>query len=350
MPGDTTKQRRVHSSDYRRAGDPTFKGKTMALPTPASLTVNRTTGSEHPNREHPNREHPNREPPIRANRGAAPAHRPRGTTPVAAPVLPSRHRAPTGPALTDSARVGRHVRVPKTAELVAAHLRRQIVRNELVEGDALPPEAVLMEQFGVSRPTLREAFRVLESEALISVRRGAHGGARVHTPNGDVAARYAGLVLEHRGTTLADVHQAMALLEPACVRTLASATDDTRLTQLRTAHHQATVALDADPKTAHSHHGEFHQLLVDLAGNQTVTVLAAMIRHILEQTNRDEAHPLTTPDTPTDAADARDHHQTHAVLLELLDQGDATAAEAHWREHLAPVQPVDDTPLLDLLG
>ena len=99
-------------------------------------------------------------------------------------------------------RVGQRVRVPKTAELVAAHLRRQIVRNELHEGDALPPEAVLMAQFGVSRPTLREAFRVLEAEGLISVRRGAHGGARVHTPDVDVAARYAGLVLEHRGATL----------------------------------------------------------------------------------------------------------------------------------------------------
>ena len=35
------------------------------------------------------------------------------------------------------------VRVPKTAELVASHLRRQIVRGELKEGDALPPEAAL---------------------------------------------------------------------------------------------------------------------------------------------------------------------------------------------------------------
>ena len=85
------------------------------------------------------------------------------------------------------------VKVPKTAELVAAQLRNQIVRGELREGDALPPEAALMAQFGVSRPTLREAFRVLESEALISVRRGARGGAHVHTPDGDVAARYAGL-------------------------------------------------------------------------------------------------------------------------------------------------------------
>src|SRR5215211_4889016 len=113
------------------------------------------------------------------------------------------------------------VRVPKTAELVATHLRRQIIRGELQEGDALPPESELMERFGVSRPTLREAFRVLESEALISVRRGARGGARVHTPNGDVAARYAGLVLQFRGATLADVYAARSAIELPAVRRLA---------------------------------------------------------------------------------------------------------------------------------
>src|SRR4051794_13190056 len=89
--------------------------------------------------------------------------------------------------------IGEQVRVPKMAELVAGHLRRQIVRGELAEGAALPTEAALMQQFQVSRPTLREAFRVLESESLITVRRGARGGARVQLPNADVAARYAGL-------------------------------------------------------------------------------------------------------------------------------------------------------------
>src|SRR2546423_893707 len=74
--------------------------------------------------------------------------------------------------------VGRQVRVPKTAELVARALRRQIIRRELGQGEALPSESALMEQFGVSRPTLREAFRLLESESLIEVRRGVRGGAR----------------------------------------------------------------------------------------------------------------------------------------------------------------------------
>ncbi len=86
--------------------------------------------------------------------------------------------------------LGERVRVPKTAELVASSLRRQIIRRELVEGDALPPEADLMERFGVSRPTLREAFRVLESESLITVRRGSRGGAQIHAPDMTVPASH----------------------------------------------------------------------------------------------------------------------------------------------------------------
>ena len=76
------------------------------------------------------------------------------------------------------------VRVPKAAALVAAQLRGQLVRGELAEGDALPPEHELMQRFGVSRPTLREAFRVLEGEALLSIQRGARGGARIHSSSG----------------------------------------------------------------------------------------------------------------------------------------------------------------------
>jgi GntR family transcriptional repressor for pyruvate dehydrogenase complex len=58
-------------------------------------------------------------------------------------------------------------RVPKMAEMISDHLRRQIVRGELSEGDVLPSEQELQTRFNVSRPTLREAFRILESESRI---------------------------------------------------------------------------------------------------------------------------------------------------------------------------------------
>ena len=97
--------------------------------------------------------------------------------------------------------------------MVASHLRRQIVLGELKQGDQLPPESALMEQFGVSRPTLREAFRILEAEGAISVRRGVRGGARVQVPSVGIAARYVGLLLQYRGTLLSDVYDIRTILK-----------------------------------------------------------------------------------------------------------------------------------------
>src|ERR1700736_5393707 len=118
-------------------------------------------------------------------------------------------------------RIGTAVRAPKTGELVASHLRRQIVRGELRPGETLPLETELMEQYGVSRPTLREAFRILEAETLISVRRGSRGGARVVAPDVAVAARYVGLLLQTQVTTINDVYEARMISEPPCARLLA---------------------------------------------------------------------------------------------------------------------------------
>ena len=115
---------------------------------------------------------------------------------------------------------GKLVRAPKTAELIADQLRAKIVRGVLKKGDALPTEQELVKQFGVSRPTLREAFRILESESLIVVRRGSRGGVLVAAPETSVAARSFGLLLQMSGTTLADVYEARKVFEPAAAEML----------------------------------------------------------------------------------------------------------------------------------
>ena len=76
---------------------------------------------------------------------------------------------PEAPRAVPGNAVGVQVRVPKAGELIANHLRRQIVRGQLREGDALPPENDLMQQFKVSRPTLREAFRVLKPGKVLAL-------------------------------------------------------------------------------------------------------------------------------------------------------------------------------------
>lgn len=216
---------------------------------------------------------------------------------------------------------GQSIEIPKAAALVARALRNQIVRGEIPEGSSLPPEAVLIQQFGVSRPTLREAFRILESEQLVTVRRGAHGGATVHPPRSDLAARYAALVLQYRGTTLADVYEARVIVEPACIRLVATNHSDADIALLR-----ETVEKERNTATVHdlATKAGFHRTLVELSGNQTLILLNELIRDILISA---AAAKFVERDPSTALED-------HSKVIDLIERGDGDAAQEMWRKHL----------------
>ncbi|MCH5675560.1 FadR/GntR family transcriptional regulator [Streptomyces gilvus] len=238
------------------------------------------------------------------------------------------------------------------AELVAAQLRRKIVRGELTGGQALPAETVLMEEFSVSRPTLREAFRVLESEALISIRRGARGGARVQVPRGEAAARYAGLVLEYRGTTLQDLYQARNLIEAPCAGLLAQGATVADVDKLRAAVREAEMLID-DPPAFIRAHMQFHALVVDLSGNETMRVLNGMVRHIIDQANW--SHVDLDAGSPANVDANRAGFRAHVRLVELVAAQEVKAAEELWLSHLQAagmylLQNQSMTTVLDLLG
>jgi DNA-binding FadR family transcriptional regulator len=221
------------------------------------------------------------------------------------------------------------IRVPKAAELVVADLRRQIIRGELADGDPLPPEADLMERFGVSRPTLREAIRVLESESLITVRRGAKGGARVRPPDREVAARYAAFTLEYRGVTVRDVYDARAALEVPSVGKLARDRTDADLAVLDSAL-SGQEAVARDPSESIRLHGDFHTLLVRLAGNQTLTLLNEMLHDIVQVANAS-----FQPATDSAVRNAREStDKTHRRVVEHIRTRDQRRAEDLWQRHL----------------
>jgi DNA-binding FadR family transcriptional regulator len=241
------------------------------------------------------------------------------------------------------------VRVPKAGELVAGELRRQIITGKLQPGEPLPTESVLMERFGVSRPTLREAFRILEAESIIKVLRGAHGGARVMAPDGAVAARYTGLLLQYKGVQLADVYRARTAIEVHAVGELASAPART-INQLDKLVARGGDLLEdafgfARQDTA------VHQAIVDLAGNETLSVLAAMLLNIMDAHNR---HFMTVHGEDHERQADRLAYKAHQKLVTLLRAGDAKAAQAFWRKHLDNVEKYmigdSDTTLVELLS
>jgi DNA-binding FadR family transcriptional regulator len=225
------------------------------------------------------------------------------------------------------------VHVPKASALVAKALRRQIITGVTREGESLPAEAELMQRFSVSRPTLREALRVLESESLIQVRRGAKGGARVKVPDGDVAARYAGYVLEYRGTTMSDVYQARAILEVPLARMLAETATDIQVRRLRAS--LAAAEADLQDLDAYGRHDvAFHLLMAELVGNQTLAVLVQMVYHVVGTARQRHAAALEPAER---ARQYQQIQQAHTRLVDLVGTRDPDAAEVLWRKHLAAV-------------
>lgn len=226
--------------------------------------------------------------------------------------------------------IGTKVTAQKSAEIVAGQLRRQIVRRELLEGSFLPPENVLLEQFEVSRPTLREAYRILEAEALITVLRGSRGGARINAPDEDSAARYAGLVLEYRGATVADVYGARAIIEPACVRMLAvrAAADD--VVQLR----ETLASMErsfGDWATFEQAARDFHRMLAVLTRSATIKLLIEMLARITTVAEQRNSVDLAGTKAHRDAASAS--LRAHRKVVGLIAAGEADAAETLWRKH-----------------
>lgn len=234
--------------------------------------------------------------------------------------------------------VGTLMRAPKTAELIATNLRRQIVRGDLKAGETLPPESNLMEQFGVSRPSLREAFRILEAESLIGVRRGAGGGAKVLEPDPKIAARHVGLLLQIQGATLQDVYEARMVSEPACARLLAKHRSKKDVEDLRA---QAELyrklgdrGLDATSDRAvwARTSCRFHEMILHRCGNKTMAVQAAVLTDII-----DVHLAQVIPSDVTEQEFTRRYRRTlksYTKLVDLVEARDTDGTENHWRSHL----------------
>lgn len=226
------------------------------------------------------------------------------------------------------------IRVPKTSEIVADQIRAQIVRSELAEGAFLPPEGQLMESLGISRPTLREAFRILEAEGLISVVRGSRTGAQVHKPSAELVARYAGYVLESQGTTIEDLYQARLAIEPSVVRWLATDRNRSATVKLRNQLAEMKAMIDEERFDDYIANVEtFHQTLVASTGLKTLTFLSRMLLNLAakHQVGFQKRHPRSAAERRKAAMVG---YRSYQKLVELIEAGEVEEAVAHWRLHM----------------
>lgn len=245
----------------------------------------------------------------------------------------------------------------RASDAIADQLRREIAAGAFANG-LLDPTPQLMQRFSVSRPTLREAFRMLENERLIEVRHGSRTGVRVRRPSSEGAARVTGQALQAAGTTIEQLYEARLAFEPFAARLVAQRRDRRDIGRLRVAHADLNALLDTKHWPAlGAAMAQFHHLLVELTGNQVLTLTADTIATLLERHQRNRNATLEEPVEP-DAAWLSFRGlgvRSVARLIALVEAGDADAAETHWRLHVEGandywLKDADRYAVIDVIG
>jgi GntR family transcriptional repressor for pyruvate dehydrogenase complex len=159
------------------------------------------------------------------------------------------------------------VRTTRTFESAIEHLTEAIEQAGLRTGDKLPNESVLAERLNISKPTLRQALRVLELSGLVEVRRGKSGGIFVVTDLVPSVAIFTAVKLEEAAAI--DVLRARRVLERAVAQEA-----------MRVATAADLVELERTVELLERHLGErpsvmradamFHRALVRSCRNETI--------------------------------------------------------------------------------
>lgn len=231
------------------------------------------------------------------------------------------------------------LRSPSVAEVVANILRTEILAGELKEGDLLPAQNVLLQRFGVGKPSLREALRVLEGEGLLTVRRGNQGGAMVHAPTERNAARAISLVLQAERVSLYDVGAALLELEPLCAVLCAGRADraEAVIPRLRERHEAACCAATDGIEFTRAAR-RFHEEIVACCENRTLILVVSALELLWAGSEERWAEQATEDGGFPPAEHRTEGNRAHERLIELIEAGDLAAVASAARRHLQSTQ------------
>lgn len=213
----------------------------------------------------------------------------------------------------------------RTSGLIVEQIRWLVRQGQLLPGDRLPSERELCELFGVSRVTVREALRVLESSGLLDVRVGAKGGAFVTAPSGDRIRDGIADLLTMSSLSAAEVTEAREVLEMGIVPLVCARATEGDLDDLDHLVDTARKALKADEYNMEMS-TEFHIRVAQSAHNGAVELIVESFRGALllsmEQARR------SAPEMGRKGVDE------HASFVAAVRQRDQEKASAIMFEHL----------------
>lgn len=218
--------------------------------------------------------------------------------------------------------------------MVANALRQRILSGDIADGSTLPNQEKLLDEFRVSKPSIREALRILETEGLVTVQRGNVGGAIVHRPTAHQAAYTLALILQAQQADLDDVGNALTELEPVCTALCAQLEDRAGIVAaLQQANDEADASVSDDEAFAEAMTA-FHAAIIQACGNRTLILLAGAVRSVWRAHAPDG---LGTGDDSESTFEARRHSvRDHRRITALIERGDGLRASELMRQHFDP--------------
>ena len=213
----------------------------------------------------------------------------------------------------------------RTSALIVEQIRWLIRQGQLLPGDRLPAERELCELFGVSRVTVREALRVLESSGLLDVRVGAKGGAFVTAPSGDRVRDGIADLLTMSSLSAVEVTEAREVLEMGIVPLVCARATEKDLDDLDELCRTARRALRRNEYTM-AMSTEFHIRVAQAAHNGAVELIIESFRGALLLSLQRASQ--TAPEM------GRKGTEEHTAFVAAVRQRDSEKASAIMFEHL----------------
>ena len=218
------------------------------------------------------------------------------------------------------------VKSTRIYEEIVRQVKQLIAEGKLKSGDRLPPERDLAEKFVVSRTSVREALRALQSRGLIDIRAGE--GAFIRDISVDALIEPLALVILPHREAVGELFEARRLLEPAIAALAARRATREELTEMeRILEEQAKEVSQGHTGVAQD--TALHSTIANSAHNRAITRIVSALMDLLTQSREESLH---TPGRPTRS------HEDHRQILDAIRRRDEVAAHRAMLDHLIAVE------------
>lgn len=207
-------------------------------------------------------------------------------------------------------------------ETIADKIERLILTEEMHTDSKLPSEQYLADSFGVSRPVIREALKLLRERGLITSRQGA--ATVITEPCTEVLAKNLNRIILMKNVTPMQVYQIRMVLETMSVHQASEKFTEKDIEELEALNNDMMRAKNTKPLRAELDMA-FHKRIADIAENPLLSMMLDAVSTLMQ--------PLIVSNLEK-IGDADNADISHKRILEAIKTGDGEKASAEMKAHL----------------